>query len=278
MEGGRFVVRFFAWVLALVGLALVVGAGRSQVFEVKAMGTTPTAAEAQTCVIYSLAEFGDEPELAKWIAETIPEVIEPGSWHQPGVAGKKQVLRYFAPKRVLVVYHTPAVHAKVDAFLKDMKKTLPGGHERTTAAKDPGIIRARYQAPALIPPANSTAEQNGGYPVPASAKPPKHLFHFIIRYEGEGIVDNNVVQFMKAQAGANAPPTSAPACAICPVPPPPAVSLPAPVVYGAAPVQPAPKATAATSSEVPALSGPPASLAPESKGKKSRTTKPTPKS
>ena len=37
------------------------------------------------------------------------------------------------------------------------------------------------------------------YPVPAPARPPKHLFHFIIRYEGNGVVDENVVKAVQAQ-------------------------------------------------------------------------------
>jgi hypothetical protein len=37
-----------------------------------------------------------------------------------------------------------------------------------------------------------------GYPVAAPLKQPKHLFHFIIRYEGEGLIDANVVKFAKA--------------------------------------------------------------------------------
>jgi hypothetical protein len=34
--------------------------------------------------------------------------------------------------------------------------------------------------------------------VPMSPVGPKHLFHFIIRYEGEGIIDANVAKFAKA--------------------------------------------------------------------------------
>jgi hypothetical protein len=43
-------------------------------------------------------------------------------------------------------------------------------------------------------------EPNAVYPVPPPARQPKHLFHFIIRYEGAGIIDSNVVKFMKAQS------------------------------------------------------------------------------
>jgi hypothetical protein len=44
------------------------------------------------------------------------------------------------------------------------------------------------------------ANPYGGYPVP-SVPQPKHLFHFIIRYEGEGIIDSNVVDMLKINAG-----------------------------------------------------------------------------
>jgi hypothetical protein len=40
-------------------------------------------------------------------------------------------------------------------------------------------------------------EASTAYPVPAQARSPKHLFHFIIRYEGEGLVDDNIVKAMK---------------------------------------------------------------------------------
>jgi hypothetical protein len=202
----------------LLALALVVqsarsGEGVSPVVNVPVGGKAivteparPTAAEESTYAIYSLADLGDDPELGQWIAETIPAVIEPGSWNLPGTNGKKQVLRYYAPKRVLVVYHTPAVQAKVDNFLKGMKKAMPTGKQSTatagkTATKDPAVVPAQYLAPAPIRASSPVPEPTGGYPVPAPAQRPKHLFHFIIRYEGDGIIDENVVKFMKAQNG-----------------------------------------------------------------------------
>src|SRR5438309_2051545 len=48
---------------------------------------------------------------------------------------------------------------------------------------------------------NTGSEQHLTYPVPAASRAPKHLFHFIIRYEGEGIVDGNVADVLKAQLG-----------------------------------------------------------------------------
>jgi hypothetical protein len=53
---------------------------------------------------------------------------------------------------------------------------------------------------------------------------PKHLFHFIIRYEGEGIIDSNVVKFAKAlqdKVGVNTPYTCPTPVPSAPVPAPP---------------------------------------------------------
>ncbi|HEY7156813.1 MAG TPA: hypothetical protein VH575_22785 [Gemmataceae bacterium] len=159
-------------------------------------------AQARAYKIYSLAELGEEADLGKWIAETIPEVIEPGTWKGQGV------LRYYAPKNILVVYHTPAVQAKVDGFLKNVKKSMPSAKAGKVAAKKASaqqqmVVPASYRAPALLKASTPAPEQQLGYAVPAPVKAPKHLFHFIIRYEGDGIIDDNVVKFMKAQLQAN---------------------------------------------------------------------------
>src|SRR5262249_50653316 len=58
------------------------------------------------------------------------------------------------------------------------------------------------------------AEQHPTYLVPNPARSPKHLFHFIIRYEGEGIVDSNVVEAIKAQNSAT--PSAAPPVNVLP--------------------------------------------------------------
>src|SRR5438552_622644 len=34
-----------------------------------------------TCAVYALAELADDPNLGKWIAETIPAVIQQGTWY-----------------------------------------------------------------------------------------------------------------------------------------------------------------------------------------------------
>lgn len=145
--------------------------------------------------IYSLDEMGDDPGFGEWIAQTIPEVIASGTWKGPGV------IRYYAPKNILVVCHTAAVQTKVDAFLKDVKKSVPSEKKasatmRKGSAPDRGVVPATYRAPALLK--TSGPEPSLSYPVPAQSKPPKHLFHFIIRYEGEGIIDDSVVKAMKA--------------------------------------------------------------------------------
>jgi hypothetical protein len=168
--------------------------------------------------IYSLDEMGDDPGFGEWIASTIPEVIASGTWKGPGV------IRYYAPKNILVVCHTAAVQAKVDAFLKDVKKSMPGEKKATAAMRKvplPGleVVPASYRAPALLKAYGPSPEPSLSYPVPTQAKPPKHLFHFIIRYEGEGIIDDSVVKAMKAyihaekkanEAAATAPAASAP--------------------------------------------------------------------
>jgi hypothetical protein len=41
---------------------------------------SPNAANDLTCKVYSLTELGDDPSLGAWVAETIPEVIQPDSW------------------------------------------------------------------------------------------------------------------------------------------------------------------------------------------------------
>jgi hypothetical protein len=191
-------------------LALTVRTGRSE--EQKTAGnpyslslriTDSEASDTQEriCTIYALAELGEDSDLGKWIAETIPEVIEPGTWKGQGV------LRYYAPKNILVVYHTPAVQSKVDGFLKNVKKSLPSVKAgKTTAARTAAprqtVVPAGYGVPAALETSTPAPEPRLGYAVPAPVRAPKHLFHFIIRYEGEGIIDDNVVKFLKAYSQA----------------------------------------------------------------------------
>ncbi len=162
--------------------------------------TDVSGADDRSYSIYSLSDMGYDADFGKWIAETIPEVIEPNSWQKSGGPG---VLRYNAAKNYLIVSHSAGVQAKVDGFLRKVKTSLPKGTKTNFAAnkKSPhaGIVPASYSAPVLLHPSNPVPEASS-YPVPAPVKPPKHLFHFLIRYEGEGIIDDNVVKYMKVQA------------------------------------------------------------------------------
>ena len=155
---------------------------------------------------YSLAEICDDPAFGAWIAEMIPQVVQPGSWNK-GDAPNRRVLSYFAPGKMLLVYHTPAAHAEIDDLLRGMKKSVPTA--KATATKAPGLFglaQTGYSVPEMR---TESAPAANGYPVAAPAHQPHHLFHFIIRYEGDGLIDRNVVEFTKAYAKENAAPTTA---------------------------------------------------------------------
>jgi hypothetical protein len=100
------------------------------------------------------------------------------------------------------------------------------------------------------------------YPVPPPPALPKHLFHFIIRYEGEGIIDQNVVKFAKALTGEKK--SEATRSEIVPAPPP-----STPIVQSGnsgitpmgSPLVPSPEMSSAGSPNVPRL--PPANVAPQ---------------
>ena len=150
-----------------------------------------TQADVSTPVtkVYSLSDLGDDQNLCKWIAETIPQMIQPGSW---GDGETKKSLSYYAPGKVLVICHTPAVHAQVGEFIQGLKKALA---PRVT--QNGQVVPAQFAAQDAprVGPVVSAAQ---AYPVPYPPQSPKHLFHFIIRYEGEGIIDSNVVKFAQA--------------------------------------------------------------------------------
>ncbi len=162
--------------------------------------TKVTEASDPSCVIYPLATMGYDSDLGQWIAETIPLMVEPSSWQERGGSG---AFRYYAPKNILIIKNSAAVQTKVDGFLKDLKTSLPRTPQTGIAAnkKMPTahVVPAGYNVPAPVH-AGGTVPESSSYPVPAPAKPPKHLFHFLIRYEGEGIIDDNVVRFMKVQS------------------------------------------------------------------------------
>jgi hypothetical protein len=217
-----------AALLALSFAGSSIQTGRTQTASPNGWNSPTTSAGFQTpgikppaddpCTIYSLAEMGCDADLGKWIAQTVPEMIEPSSWKGQGGTG---AVRYYAPKNILIVKQTKAIQKKVDGFLKDLKASMP---EASTAGKRtphaPATL-ADYREPALLRTSNPASEVSS-YPVPAAVKPPKHLFHFIIRYEGDGIIDDNVVKFIKAQLQGGKPLAN-----LCPHSPSP-VALPAP--------------------------------------------------
>lgn len=216
-------------VLAAGALSLSAAAARTAWSQER--GAAAPASAEQTCVIYSLADLCDDADMGKWIADTIPQVIEPGSWAHDGE--QRQMLHYYAPKKILVVYHTAAVQAKVDAFLKDMKKTAAA----RPAEPRRGVAQAEYREPAPQRAPDAVAEPGVSYSVPPPAKPPKHLFHMIIRYEGDGIIDDNVVKMMQVQSGGA--PGAAPAACL-----PSAVGFPLPMLSTTNNPQAAPPAAA----------------------------------
>jgi hypothetical protein len=165
----------------------------------------PATKNEFTCHIYPLGDLGDDRNIGKWIADTIPQVIQPGSWSQ---TGGKNVIRYYAPASILVVYHTPTTHAQVDAFLKNVKKSIQQKQTPTPnyLTKAPSFSPKKNEVmPAKYSPTDSVSEskpnKSTNYPVPAQAQQPKHLFHFIIRYEGEGIIDSTVAGVLKQLYG-----------------------------------------------------------------------------
>jgi hypothetical protein len=157
---------------------------------------TPSSSDT-TCIVYSLSSMGAEAGYVKWIAESIPEVVEPATWSQAGGVGR---IRYFAPSQVLVVHHTAAVHAKVDSFLKDLRKATPPAKLALPATygevltEMPRVVQAQYTEPPVSRPA---AAAGATYLVPPPLSQPKHLFHLIVRYEGDGTNDGSVSGLLK---------------------------------------------------------------------------------
>src|SRR4030095_2168566 len=125
-----------------------------------------------------------------------------GSWNQNGTAENCQKLSYFAPGKVMVVCHSQAVHNEIDAFLKNLKTTVARENRRTFAnvsrpsANKSGIQPAQFLASDVLKTAETVPAPKEAYPVPTQTRQPKHLFHFIIRYEGDGIIDANVADYL----------------------------------------------------------------------------------
>jgi hypothetical protein len=123
------------------------------------------------CKAYPLGEIGADPELCKWIVAVIPQMVRPDSW-----SGDVKQVNYYAPARLLVINQAPAVHAEIAAFLDDLKKT--------------------------------SAMVQAGPVEPATGGAPKHLFHFIIRCEGDNRIDANVAELLlQLQRASQNPPS-----------------------------------------------------------------------
>jgi hypothetical protein len=224
MAGYRFWLQVSLTVVLVLATAQV---GRAQIevpsvfFSGPLYTNIPTCMAGPTCKIYSLSDLGDDPKLCKWVADTIPDMIQPATWKQSGVK-----LSYYAPSKILVVSNTPAVHAQVEEFLQNLRKSMP--QQKALARHDASVVPAQFAVP------DGTRSVQAGpssYPVPTLSQGPKHLFHFIIRYEGEGIIDSNVVKFAKAlQASASSGAQTygtPPATSYVLQPPPPPVIYPA---------------------------------------------------
>ena len=110
------------WVLALTLTLMPTSRSTGQCNNqpVLIQSSAPVVGDGPECKVYALAELSTDPSFCKWVADTIPQVIEPGSWGQEGAG--KYALTYNSTARLLVVSHTPAVQAKVVAFLDGLKK------------------------------------------------------------------------------------------------------------------------------------------------------------
>ena len=153
------------------------------------------------------------------------QVVQPQSW--TGKNAPAAAITYHPQGKVLVVYNTPAVQEEVSAFLNKFRKAQPADRptsDRTTvlpahftvppsvvnhaATDSKGWVNYKFGQGVnfdmqsggstfawglLAPKADCQCGQpTVGYPVPRVHQP-KHLFHFIVRYEGEGIIDSSVV-------------------------------------------------------------------------------------
>jgi hypothetical protein len=219
----------------------------------------PAAKHEAVCTVYALKDMADDPNFGKWIVETIPQVIQPGTWNREasGTSDKRATLSYFAQGKVLVVYHTPAVQAEVSAFLENLKKAMPAEKDKPAVTQGQKVMQASWNSPAPgRAPEVMAVPQGTSYPVPPPLQQPKHLFHlilkaeglddlgtavikelpgkvseaednkdkdkdkaesaktpalhpsvmFILRYEGEGIIDNTVADVLKEIYGAKMAP------------------------------------------------------------------------
>ncbi|MBM4068877.1 MAG: hypothetical protein FJ271_08015 [Planctomycetes bacterium] len=98
-------------------VALAQGAWSADVKPVS--GKTESTANGLNYKVHALSEW-TSAEMGKWIATTLPKVIEPATWSQSATKGPGEAI-YQPATNILVVYQTPQVQAKVDAFLMELK-------------------------------------------------------------------------------------------------------------------------------------------------------------
>ncbi len=175
-------------------------------------GRTETKTEVdngKTWRIYSLADLGDDANFSRWAAETIPEVIQPGTW-------SKESLKYYAPAKILVVSHTPGVHRQVRAFLEKLKEAVvPQKQTASVAVSSSGRAQAVMPAKFTAFGSGKTTSSVTSFEPSSASPPPMHLFHIIVegletegdkvtlknftfRYEGEGIIDSKIASLIKS--------------------------------------------------------------------------------
>jgi hypothetical protein len=199
MEGGNLMVPSIRCLLVLSLAAMCPATGWT------AEETQPANAAAKSTKgsgyrIYPLSKLSDDEGFCQWVADTIPQVVQPKSWMS---LGGKGTVSYHAPTKTLVLSNTPDVHAQVDAFLKDVKKALSQDKGKTAPVgnQPSNVAQAQYTVPNVI---QTGAAVPSSYLIPAPVKQPKHLFHFVIRYEGDGAPEAGSQEKEKAQAAADA--------------------------------------------------------------------------
>lgn len=160
------------------------------------------------CVIYPLHAMGFRPGQGEWIADILPQVVVPEKWEKRD--GKQPVVRHRSAERILVVYQSVGVQREIAGFLEVLKKSLPpdlppGPRKEDAQVRQTGHVvpagpagEVEVPVPAPVPAPKVPAVKAPG--VKAAPPRPKHLFHFIIRYEGDGIIDENVVKLFGNQA------------------------------------------------------------------------------
>src|ERR1700677_4724389 len=145
------------------------------------------------CKIYQLRDISESEDVRSWVKATIPEMIHPGTWGNPSINGIGNIT-YDAKSGLLAVRHVAAAHAEIDEFLKRVKSSVkePAPVERKAVVKQAGFTPAGV---------SEAAKTEPGYPAPPPLQQPKHLFHFVIRFEGSGMDATLVDLARKLAAG-----------------------------------------------------------------------------